>query len=83
MITGDDFGAVSVYKICRNDGQGGFQSSRTEADGTDDGFMNENLKMSPADEGYQQWRQDEAKTLSEILTLKASSSGSVPAAPVA
>lgn len=65
VITGDDFGTVSVYKICKNSGQ------RNEYEETDDGVMSEYLKLPISDEAYVQWKQDEAKGLSEVLASKA------------
>jgi hypothetical protein len=80
VITGDDFGTISVYKICKSNGQTGYHSKRNEVEETDDGFLSEDLKLPSNDERYLRWRQEEAKILNDILTLKENQNVTVPSA---
>lgn len=77
VITGDDFGAVSVYKICKGEG---IASLIQEAGATDDGIINEAATLPPLDERFQSWRTEEAKRLTEIMAARVRVNDLAPAA---
>ncbi|KAJ3273838.1 WD repeat-containing protein 78 [Terramyces sp. JEL0728] len=62
VITGDDYGAITLYKICKN------TSSDVEA--TCSGIINPLATGNPNEEAVQQWRQEQAHALSQILATK-------------
>ncbi|KAJ3327131.1 hypothetical protein HDU91_004450, partial [Kappamyces sp. JEL0680] len=68
VVTGDDYGAVSVFKICKNGG--GYMTSKEEEQDTADGIMNENAKLLPSESSFHAWRQEEAKGLADVIGAK-------------
>ncbi|KAL2916982.1 hypothetical protein HK105_203414 [Polyrhizophydium stewartii] len=62
ILTGDDYGAVTVYKICRN--------MISEEDASTSGIMNVHAGMSPYDEAVQMWKASEAVALMQVITEK-------------
>ncbi len=70
VITGDDYGAVSVFKICKNGG--GYLVNQNEEQDTADGIINDMAKVPSSDASYQTWRSEEAKGLSGVISAKLS-----------
>ncbi|KAJ3257625.1 WD repeat-containing protein 78 [Boothiomyces macroporosus] len=62
VITGDDYGAVALYKICKN--------TSSELEATCSGIVNPLATGDPNDEAVQQWRQEQVHALSRILNSK-------------
>ncbi|KAJ3321694.1 WD repeat-containing protein 78 [Boothiomyces sp. JEL0866] len=62
VITGDDYGAVTLYKICKN--------TSSELEATCSGIINPLATGDLNDESVQQWRQEQAHALTQVLSSK-------------
>ncbi|KAJ2995330.1 WD repeat-containing protein 78 [Globomyces sp. JEL0801] len=63
VITGDDYGAVTFYKLCR-------QTQHSDSQDTCSGIISPFAKSPITDEGAQQWRLDQQNMLLSVIQSK-------------
>jgi WD40 repeat protein len=66
VLTGDDYGAVTVYKLCRHIGP--------DDDPTSNGVLSPFVQASSTEEQIRQWKQDQMQLLTNVIHTKVNSS---------
>jgi hypothetical protein len=63
VMTGDDYGAVTVYKLCRHIGP--------DEDPTSNGFVSIVRGKSTSDENVKKWKKEQIIALNQVISSKA------------
>jgi WD40 repeat protein len=69
VVTGDDYGVITVYKLCK-------QGAATE-DPNSIGFISPYAAGSSTDEEVKAWKQQQSQALQDMITSKINSSSLV------